>query len=92
MVAKLGGVKAVRAALPTSDIRELKNGVLIRSARLPPIGDANRHSPTSMSTRCGPTIASHTRSTNRFGLAQGNLRRDHCGPVSNHAPKDWDQR
>jgi len=54
MVAKLGGVKAVRAALPTSDIRELKNGVLIRSARLPPIGDVNRQSPD---IGCLPDVA-----------------------------------
>lgn len=45
MVAKLGGVKAVKAALPAADIREFETGVLIRSAKTPPIGDVNRRSP-----------------------------------------------
>jgi hypothetical protein len=60
MVAKLGGAKAVRAALPTSDIRELKTGVLIRSARLPPIGDVNQKSPD---IGCLPDVARLLRPT-----------------------------
>jgi hypothetical protein len=54
MVGKLGGVKAVRAALPRCDVRELKNGVLIRGARLPPIGDVDRKSPD---IGCLPDVA-----------------------------------
>ena len=60
MVGRIGGVKAVRDALPTSDIRVLKNGVLIRSARLPPIGDVNRQSPD---IGCLPDVARLLRPT-----------------------------
>jgi hypothetical protein len=94
MVAKLGGVKAVRAALPTSDIRELKNGVLIRSARLPPVGDVNRQSPD---IGCLPDVARLLRPTRveitGFGLprqtfdAMAWLARFDAMPS-----KNWDQR
>jgi hypothetical protein len=39
MVKKVGGLKAIRKALPRADVRELPNGLLIRGAKLPPVGD-----------------------------------------------------
>lgn len=39
---KLGGMEAVRSALPRAELRPLEQGVLIRAARRPPIGDVNR--------------------------------------------------
>jgi len=36
---KLGGLKAIRKALPKAEVRELPNGVFIRGAKLPPVGD-----------------------------------------------------
>jgi len=94
MVAKLGGVKAVRAALPTSDIRELKNGVFIRSARLPPIGDANRQSPD---IGCLPDVARLLRPM-RVELTGLGLPRETFDAMAWLArfdampSKNWDQR
>ncbi|HEY0585098.1 MAG TPA: type VI immunity family protein [Pseudoduganella sp.] len=39
---KLGGIEAMRAAVPDAEIKPLRNGTWIRGARLPPIGDVNR--------------------------------------------------
>ena len=37
-----GGSNTIVKALPECDVRKLKKGVLIRGAKLPPIGDINR--------------------------------------------------
>jgi hypothetical protein len=42
LAAKLGGLKQITAKLPDCEVNKLSSGVLIRGARLPPIGDANR--------------------------------------------------
>lgn len=44
MVKKVGGAKAIKAALPACDVRVLENGIFVRAARLPPIGDVQRNS------------------------------------------------
>jgi hypothetical protein len=41
----LGGRDAIVAALPKCEVRTLRKGVLIRGAKLPPIGDINRKAP-----------------------------------------------
>jgi hypothetical protein len=42
LIQKLGGMEAIRAALPRAELRPLDQGVLIRAARRPPLGDVNR--------------------------------------------------
>lgn len=42
MLARCGGLEQLRAKLPAAELRPLRNGVLIRAAKLPPIGDRNR--------------------------------------------------
>ncbi|REG30759.1 uncharacterized protein DUF3396 [Archangium gephyra] len=42
LIQKLGGMEALRAALPQAELRPLDQGVLIRAARRPPLGDVNR--------------------------------------------------
>ena len=39
---RLGGVGRLRQLLPSADVRELRRGVFIRGAKMPPIGDINR--------------------------------------------------
>lgn len=42
---RLGGPDAIRKALPEADIRQLDHSLLVRAAKLPPIGDVNRRAP-----------------------------------------------
>ncbi|HEX5748019.1 MAG TPA: type VI immunity family protein [Archangium sp.] len=42
LIQKLGGMEALRAALPRAELRPLDQGLLIRAARRPPLGDVNR--------------------------------------------------
>jgi hypothetical protein len=42
LATKLGGLKQITAKLPDCQVHELSSGVLIRGAKLPPIGDCNR--------------------------------------------------
>src|SRR5574338_221103 len=42
LLQRVGGMAALTKVLPGADIRELKEGVFIRTAQLPPIGDSNR--------------------------------------------------
>jgi hypothetical protein len=41
----VGGADAIVRALPACDVRKLTKGVLIRGAKLPPVGDINRKAP-----------------------------------------------
>lgn len=41
----LGGVDAVKRALPDCEHREIGGGLLVRAARLPPVGDVNWRAP-----------------------------------------------
>lgn len=50
----LGGSDAIVKTLPECDIRKLTKGVLIRGAKLPPIGDINRKAPD---LGCLPEVA-----------------------------------
>ena len=94
MITKLGGIQTVRDALPTCEIRELKNGVLIRSARLPPIGDVNQKSPD---IGCLPDVARLLRPT-RVELAGLGLPSETFDAMAWLArfdtmpSKDWEQR
>jgi hypothetical protein len=45
LAASVGGPNGIAEALPNCDVRRLKKGVLIRGAKLPPIGDRNRKAP-----------------------------------------------
>jgi hypothetical protein len=45
MADELGGPDAIVEALPGCEVRKLAKGVLIRGAKLPPIGDSNRKAP-----------------------------------------------
>lgn len=45
LAAAVGGQRAIVKALPECDVRKLAKGVLIRGAKLPPIGDINRKAP-----------------------------------------------
>jgi hypothetical protein len=45
LAASLGGPNAIVSSLPECDVRKLKKGLLIRGAKLPPIGDINRKAP-----------------------------------------------
>ena len=45
LAAKLGGPDTIVRALPECDVRKLTKGLLIRGAKLPPIGDINRKAP-----------------------------------------------
>nr|CAP62397.1 hypothetical protein [Archangium disciforme] len=42
LVQKLGGQEAIRSALPRAELRPLNQGLVIRAARWPPLGDVNR--------------------------------------------------
>ncbi|MFH0925846.1 MAG: type VI immunity family protein [bacterium] len=42
LIEAVGGIDAIENVLPNADIRKLNNGVFIRGAKLPPIGDINR--------------------------------------------------
>lgn len=42
LLGKVGGIKSVKEALPPQAVRELEGGIMIRSSRLPAVGDANR--------------------------------------------------
>lgn len=54
LVQKLGGVDAVRAAVPQAELRPLEHGLLIRSAFRPPVGDVNRQ---AKDIGCLPDVA-----------------------------------
>jgi hypothetical protein len=45
LAAMVGGTDTIVRALPGCDVRKLTKGVLIRGAKLPPIGDINRKAP-----------------------------------------------
>jgi len=45
LVQRLGGEEAIRRTLPQADIRQLDHALLVRAAKLPPIGDVNRQAP-----------------------------------------------
>ncbi len=60
LVEKIGGIKAIEKALPSADIRQLENGILIRVAMLPPIGDINRN---AKDIGCLPDLARLMRPT-----------------------------
>ena len=45
MAKKVGGGKAIRKALPKADVRELPNGIMIRGAKVPPVGDLRKEAP-----------------------------------------------
>src|SRR5262249_47412455 len=45
LAAMVGGADTIVRALPECDVRKLTKGVLIRGAKLPPIGDINRKAP-----------------------------------------------
>ena len=42
LLGPLGGNDALLAAVPGAEVRHLENGVMIRAAKFPPIGDVNR--------------------------------------------------
>ncbi len=42
LIQKLGGLDTLRAALPQAELRPLDQGLLIRTAKRPPLGDVNR--------------------------------------------------
>jgi hypothetical protein len=54
LAASLGGRDAIVAALSTCEVRKLQKGVLIRGAKLPPIGDIKRKAPD---LGCLPDVA-----------------------------------
>lgn len=54
LAAELGGFKTIAKTLAKCDVRKLKKGVLIRGAKLPPIGDINRKAPD---LGCLPEVA-----------------------------------
>src|SRR5690606_28046073 len=54
MAHELGGPDAIKEALPKEAFRKLDKGLLLRAARLPPLGDCDRKAPD---IGCLPSIA-----------------------------------